>query len=311
MRKLQLLILLGLFICSYQLTRAQVFAYPGARWVFYSPLGMGFCSKVYQVWEYSGDTVINGENAKIISANYKNSAAWDSTSFLTYNIQHYFKVEADTVSILNPADTSWVELYNFSVSIGDSVTSPMDNFMNGLADMCPDSLPYNNKGVVTNTGTSLLYGQNLRYYTVQYYVSHDSTTASVTYYERMITYGYWYPNPYVCNVTDWCDPPHLLCYKDDGMITDSLCSDISWIETLSIPEPPQGSSTIKIYPNPTTEVLVVNNPSNQSEKYSVLAADGKLILTNIQSPINTFNLSAGVYFITNEERSWYRKFIKN
>lgn len=311
MRKLRLLILLGLFICSSQFIRAQVFAYPGAKWVFHSPYAIGFCFQSYQIWEYTGDTVINGDNSKIISVLQKSSLPWDTSMYTTYNYAHYFKVVGDTVSILNNADTSWVELYNFSVGIGDSVNSPIDNFLNGISYMCPDSLPYTSKGVVTNAGTTLIYGQNLRYYTVEYIIDPSGATDSVTYYERFITQGYWYPNPYICNITDWCSVPYLLCYKDNGMITDSICTDVSWIETLSIPQQPQQTQGISIYPNPTTDVLTVQHDPNPLEKYSIIGIDGKLILTNIQSPINTFNLPSGVYMITNESRTWYKKFVKD
>lgn len=312
MKKIPLLVLLGLLMGSYQMSLAQVFGHPGATWVFHSSPFLSMCSQSYESWEYTGDTILMGENAKILSVTRKQSFYWDTTQY--FPVSHYtryFKVNSDTVSMLNPADTTWVEIYNFSVGIGDSITSPINNTLNWYSTSCSDSLAYNSKAVVIDTGTVFLYGQNLRYYTVQYIYDDDSSEASITFYERLMTYSYWIPDPlYICNTTDWCSQPVLFCYKDNDMITDSLCTDVSWIETLSISEQPQLAPGISIYPNPVHEVLVIQANLVEPQQYQIISADGKLVMINIQSPINVSNLQSGVYFITNKSRSWYKKFIK-
>jgi hypothetical protein len=275
---------------------------------------VGFCSIGYQSWEYTGDTLILGQNSKKVNVVAKYATAWDTSVYLNpYYTTEYFKVSGDTVSIFNSADTSWQELYNFSLQIGDTTMSPLNNILNGAALSCTDSIPYKCPAIVVDTGHVVISGQSLRYYTVEYVnlTWMDTTYAQQTYYERLITLNYWYPSDfYSCHSTDACATPWFVCYKDDGMITDSLCTNVSWIENLSLDEPQQ-STQLTIYPNPTTSVLTIKNDDNPMEKYSIIGSDGKLVLTNIQSPINTINLTPGVYFITNEGRTWYKKFVKS
>lgn len=314
MKKLQLLLLLGMFIGSSQFIKAQVFAYPGATWVFKSDaFQFGFCFGGYYKWEYTGDTLILGVNANRITVNQEWTFPWDSTVYHSSSYESFFYVNGDTVSTLNTLNGAWQEMYNFSLQTGDTTFSPIRNFY------CDTTYPqlYNFPAVVTNHGLDTVDGQVLRFYTLKYRTStpnddfSDTIYAYQTYYERFITMNYWSPTDWFsCNSTDVCSNPSLLCYKDNGMMTDSLCANLDWFEILSIPQEPQQIPPISIYPNPTTNVLTVQHDPNTTEKYSIIGSDGKLILTNIQSPINVSQLPSGVYFITNEARTWYKKFIK-
>src|SRR5687767_1048961 len=193
MKLLRLLILLGMFIGS-QTARAQVLGYPGATWVFQSPQFFGICFEVDEKWEYLQDSTIMGVSVKDIRVIRKIVYPPPFPSVSTSTFHEYFHLNGDTVWLYVDIDSTWQVIYNFSVQIGDTVQNPLGNRLNGFANQCPDSIPYNDIAVVTNTGITTIDGQNLKYYTLHYYTGHDSTYADQTFVERVISMGYWYPN---------------------------------------------------------------------------------------------------------------------
>ncbi len=312
MKKLYLLLLLLTLGTSNYYARGQVFGYPGATWMFQSPEFFGMCFEVNEKWEYTGDTSILGTSAKAIHLTQKVANGFPATSFTTYNYDKYFHVNGDTVWLFVSFDSTWQEIYNFSVQIGDTVQNPLGNRLNGWASSCPDSIPYNDYSEVIDTGSTLIAGQMLRYYTVRYAtgVQWGPDSANQTFYERIITQNYWFPNDeYWCGAVPECINPSFICYKDVGMMTDSSCSDLTWFETLSFEE--DDNKKIRIYPNPTTDHLFIENGELLHERLILLSVDGRIIET-LQSTnsMNVSHLSPGLYFLTNESRTWCRKFVK-
>lgn len=310
MKLFRLLILLGMFICS-QSGRAQVLGYPGATWLFQSPQFFGMCFEVDEKWEYTGDTVILGTSAKEIHLTQKVANWFPPTFYTTYYQNKYFHVNGDTAWLFVSFDSTWQEVYNFSVQIGDTVQNPLGNRMNGWASSCPDSVPYNDIAVVTNTGLTTIDGQSLKFYTLHYYTGHDTSYADQTFIERVISLGYWFPNDeYWCGAIPECINPTLICYKDNGMMTDSSCSDLTWFDHLSIQEEGEGA-LVKIFPNPTLHHLFVEEPYINDGKYMIISLDGRQIRGWMQSPLNVAPLEPGIYFLVNEARTWAKKFVKN
>jgi hypothetical protein len=288
---------------------AQVFGYPGATWIFHGH-DPGPCFDVYEKWDYAGDTVLFGVASKRMNVEQKMGVGFPPSNYSVYNFIKYFQVTGDTVRYFVNADSSWQEIYNFSVQIGDTVQNPLGNKLNGWANSCPDSIPYNDIAVVTNAGLTTIDGQLLKFYTLYYNTGWDTIHAYQTYYERIITQSYWFPNDgYWCGAVPECGVPGMVCYKDNGMITDSSCADLIWFDHLVIPQEPE--VMFKIYPNPSSDLLIVQSSSIEQNYYDILSLDGKLIISNIQSPINIMHLPSGIYFVTNGNRTLYKKFIKN
>jgi len=320
MKKTHLLVLLGMLMSSYQVGRGQVFGHPGATWVFTNtPIG-GVCFETWKKYEYVGDTLILGVNAKNIQVTTKSIFGfppYDSPPYpiFTYNSNKFYHVSGDSVSLFYSADSTWKLQYNFSLQVGDTTQSPLlPSFVGG--DGC-DSAIYHFPAVVTNVGLDTIAGESLRFYTLKYRINigpvldlSDTTYAFQTYYERLITTADWYAyDTYLCGNINEGTPFGLVCYKDDDMITNNSCENPSWyLESISIEE--NEVFNISIYPNPVQEMLIIKSSLNDSFSFQIFSTDGKLLMNNIQSPINVSNLSSGVYFITNESRSWYKKFIK-
>jgi len=307
-----LLVLLGMFTCSWLNSYSQVFGHPGARWVFYYP-GYGiFCGQSYQIAEYVSDTTILGIPSKTVKFTQKvewvvNPGVWQTgISF------RYFNVSGDTVSLFNPSDSTWQELYNFSVQVGDTVINPLGIKLNPFAETCPDSIPYHDVAVVVNTGSTLVSGELLRFYTVRFFTANQAPLAPdsslQTFYERMITMNYWYPtDSNQCGISVECPNPDLLCYADNDWSTNAACNDISYFETVNVEE--QFFSNIQIYPNPVSENLFIEGSGQ--DVYSILNMDGKVVLTSSSDIIHVENLANGVYILSNANRSWYKKIVKN
>jgi hypothetical protein len=309
MKKLQLLILLGMFMGSSQFLRSQVFGHAGATWVFHEPM-FGMCSEQYEISEYLSDTSILGVSAKNVRVITKIEGLVPPYAWTTSTKNRFFHVSGDTVSLFNGLDSTWHEVYNFSVQVGDSVLSPLNNPINGWSLSCPTALPYTRKAVVTQTGTSMVAGQSLRYYTIKFQPGLDTNHVFQTYYERIITQDFWHPNDgYWCGAVAECSNPELLCYKDNGMSTGTACDDVSQYITLSVSEE-TSHVAVQIYPNPTHDVLIITTNEPNPGKYEVLGVDGKTIAAGLQSPINVEQLAPGVYLVTNESHTWYKKFIK-
>jgi hypothetical protein len=310
----KVLFLLGIFLLVFSNSKgsAQVFGYPGARWVFYSPEMWSMCSELCETWDYTGDTVIMGVPAKKVEVMRKNGWIVFPDSFQISYFNRFFHVSGDSVSAFIPNDSTWQLMYDFSLQIGDTTHSPLKNIYASIF-ACQDQwedLP----AVVIDAGLDTIAGQTLKFYTLHYIVfisgSNDTTYANQTYYERVITYDYWYPvGPQFCGAVTECGPPSLVCYKDNAMLTDSACIDISWIDHLSVSE--ETSTSYLVYPNPASDILIIQTNTSFPAFYDILSIDGKLIFSREQSPINISTLTSGIYFLTDPGRTWVKKFIKN
>lgn len=297
MRKFFYLLPVFLFLNGSAL-HAQVFGYPGATWVFEGPSWVGVCFKYHTRWEYVSDTTISGKNAKKVFITRKSQGVMPGLQ--TSYDQEFFSVSGDTVWCYSPFDSAWVEICNFSLLPGDTTYSPLRNEV--VFDLDCDSAIYYAPAVVTDTGMQTIGGQPLRYYTVKYlkpdYLN-DTVTAYQTWYERVITMDYWYPdNGYLCGAwpVESC-PPDFLCYRDNGMITGSDCNDLSWFDNLASVEE-NGNIIVSVYPNPSSGPLMVSVPDEEYGRFELFSIDGKKqgsYLLNQQQDLN--HLAPGIYLI--------------
>lgn len=315
MKKLYFGLFIVIFILSASPARAQVFGYPGATWVFQHPPFVGVCFQVDEKWEYVQDTTLLGISSKDVLVTTKITFPPPFINPVVTNLSHrYFHVSGDTVSIFALLDSSWVDLFDFSLQLGDTTHSPLKH-RKAFGSTCDTSILYDFPAIVTEAGLDTIDGQSLRYYKVKYRIGmypNDDFTDTIyeyqTYRERMIG-NYWYPyDSYNCGLIEECGPFGFSCYKDNGMVTDNLCADFTWFETLDIAENTSAMKII-IYPNPVNEYFSIQN--SQIENYQILSCDGKFIANCNGNYINVSQLPAGLYFICNENRTWFKKFIKD
>lgn len=309
MKKLCLFIFIVAMFVNQGSIQAQILGQPGATWVFSSTGIWAVCFEVNEKWEYMQDTSILGVGVKDIRLTRKTLYPPPFPGVTTWVGHSYFHLNGDTAWLFVNADSTWQEVYNFSLQTGDSTMNPLANKLNSFATWCADSVPYNQKSVVVDHGNTNIDGQSLRYYTIKYHKDNDTAMAYQTFIERVITLNYWHPNDeYWCGAIVECTSPTFMCYKDNGMITDSLCSDLIWFETLSFNE--EGNVDFKIYPNPVSDVLTVQTNISGINDYEILSVDGKIILKNVHQWVDVSFLPSGIYYITNKNRTVFRKFIK-
>ena len=73
--------------------------------------------------------------------------------------------------------------------------------------------------------------------------------------------------------------------------------DLSTLNT----ESPELQLQVKVYPNPTKEVIYITHPTEQSFEVRISDVSGKQILQTVhqkQQPLNVQTLTTGTYFIT-------------
>lgn len=314
MGTLRVVIFLLILVGASPSSSAQVFCKQGATWVFVSNLTFSSCWQLYEKCTYTGDTIINGDSTRIVEFHRKYHYNFNGSNLFSH-FKHYFKVVGDTVSILD-GDMNWKEIYNFSLQTGDTTHSPLRINL-AFGSNCHDSLTavYNLPAVVTNHGDTVVGSDTLRFYTVFYQSFNfgdptDTIFKTETYYERFITFNNWYPkDPWFCNMEIECDYVDFECYRDDELVINPACNDLTWFDLIGI-ESQSTDANVVVYPNPSTEILIVSGTTIDYESFDILCFDGKLILNNVKSPVNVSELPSGIYFLTNQNRTVYRKFIK-
>jgi hypothetical protein len=94
------------------------------------------------------------------------------------------------------------------------------------------------------------------------------------------------------------------------MSTGTACDDVGQYITLSVSNEPS-ESQVQLYPNPAHDVLIITANEPNPGKYAIFSADGKCVATSVQSPVNIGEFPPGIYVVTNEARTWYKKWMKN
>lgn len=71
------------------------------------------------------------------------------------------------------------------------------------------------------------------------------------------------------------------------------------------------SGNIKVYPNPTTGILFLEGTNMFPQFYNIFSADGKYAISVFATnSIDVGSLASGIYFITNSNQTWFKKFVK-
>lgn len=269
------------------------------------------------MWEYTGDTVILGRAAHILSSGIAvpGQTTYDGGS-------RYFSVQGDTVSML--ILSSWVELWNFSLQVGDSVASPMLHSMHyygfqSSEDYCDQANSAFQKALVTDVGTDLINEIPLRYYTLKY--PNLGGYEYVTYRERdILKYHSSAFFAFIMLCGSFGD--ELICYSDNELSTSPFCSDISWFYTLGQEKQTNAAQETSIFPNPASDMQTLNIPEGSDIfelSIAIFDINGTFIksvytgtgVKTVSSYIGDLNAGIYVYRINTGADIRYSKFIKH
>ena len=278
---------------------AQNFPRPGATWIF----EMGFNPWIdagAQKWEF----VSGSGNQKTFKVTEKFMNKFGIPGLQTNVTYRTFTYNGDTIW---DNDEPLRPIANFSLQVGDSAYTPYYNGSNvNTWNNCDSAYHFiSHKGVVTETGTETINGVSSRYYQLECRAESGTGTQVIKFTEAsIITGGHWFR--YIYSYPG-CSPIidgsgfFLRCYYDAA--NPQVCpTTVQWYETLNISENAAKWSG-KIFPNPTSETLVVSNPESENVNASIADIHGRMVKNGIslkalsENSINLSGLAVGVYVL--------------
>jgi len=243
-------------------------------------------SQGYEERTVVGDTIINGQAAKIIDI-HGMYASQQSGSSGEYDFQEVFYEEGGQVYYLDAYEQDFQLVYDFSISVGDSIV------YYPLELVCEDSIVYILESIDTmELNDQDLLVQNFRFY--DYGWDYDGTRTVI---EKigLVEIGFIPQQAHTC-------------YIDAG--GSFLCSFKSGMDSLlfmSLPcyDLPVGTDDIEIeqlrlYPNPTKGMIYIE--ANEAIELSkVFSLDGRLVestgVNHSYIDLSRSNLKSGIYIV--------------
>lgn len=250
-------------------------------------------------YSMNGDTTINGKAYKNIyytATIFQEGGDPPYYSSTTYHNNEYIgSIREDSskrIFILSPNETNEMLLYDFNLSIGDTITS---NFI--------DHLEYPNAHFTVESIDSVLVMNNFhKSYHISAPTSSEYYTSLNHFNDLILIEGIGsslglFQFRYKSNFNNI---HKLECFKQDQISAypsgDSctIIFDVG-IQDISLPE-------VKLFPNPTSDILHLNLKKNYANLLiNIYSLDGKLVDTFIKQNTNqaeiSFKSGKGMYFI--------------
>ncbi len=277
---------------------AQNWSPAGAHWTYSY---YGFFPGYVEVL-YTGDTVIEGQTAKILSKTF-HGIDWSMT-VVSNNIGKEYTYENNGVIYLR-YQNQWDTLYHFNAQIGGHWRMAKQPF----TSVCPD----NSRLKVLATGNKTINNETRKYVVVDF-CNPDLSSLGIqdTIVENIGFIGsYFLPYDQFDGAVDGNEGGPFRCYSHDNFSTyaphfSGACDYIVGVNELS--------STFAIYPNPVQgEIHLAEDFVSRFTHYSIYSLDGKMYQTGPISPsINIHQLTSGNYFleIANANQKQFAKILK-
>jgi hypothetical protein len=263
------------------LASAQSWCPPGAVWKYEGLPIPGQCIAAQYVLVFSGDTVVDGQQAQRIDR--FTQALWQGTLIEYPAISGFTRTNGDVV--WEWYGNTWDTLYWFSAVPGDQWQPAM------LEAVCPE-----HRWHVLDTSTVVVGGVPLR--AVEAEIRENNVPIgypSRTFIERLGGGGgYLFPDTPPCAEVIEC-VSSLVCYQDDEIAASAPCE-----LTLDI-DPVPIRSAARIWPNPGSEALHVEWSGGLIDELEVRDALGRSVLkrTSIlnNNAIDVSALAPGTYVV--------------
>lgn len=259
--KTPILLLFVLFSISFH---AQNWSPTGANWKYsYYGFFPGYVDVLY-----SGDTVIEGQSAKILSKNFA-GLDWSMT-VVTNFIGNEYTYENNGVIFLR-YQNQWDTLYHFNALVGEHWRMAKQP----ITSVCPE----NSRLKVLATGNKTINNETRKYVVVDF-CSPDLSSlgwGQDTIVENIGFIGsYLLPYDQFDGAVDGNEGGPFRCYSHDNFATyaphfSGACDYIVGVE-----EVPFAKTTITIYPNPVeNEIYFSNEYTDAFTTYKIFSLDGK------------------------------------
>jgi hypothetical protein len=255
---------------------------------------------------YSGDTVIEGQSAKILSKNFT-GIDWSMT-VVTNLIGNEYTYEDNGVIFLRYLN-QWDTLYQFNAQVGDHWRMAKQPF----ANVCPE----NSRLKVLSTGNKIINNETRKYLVVDF-CNPDLTSlgwGQDTIVENIGFIGtYFLPYDQFDGALDGNEGGPFRCYSHDNFATyaphfSGACDYIVGLEEVTAAQ-----TTFTIYPNPVgNEIHFSKEFANTFTTYTIYSLDGKIQQAGSMSElIRVDYLRNGNYLleIANENQKQFAKLLK-
>jgi hypothetical protein len=259
--KTPILFLLLLFSVSFH---AQNWSPSGANWKYSY---YGFFPGYVDVF-YTGDTVIEGQSAKILS---KNFAGMDwSMTVVTTLIGKEYTYENNGVIFLR-YQNQWDTLYHFNAQVGDNWRMAKQPF----TSVCPE----NSRLKVLATGNKTINNETRKFVVVDF-CNPDLSSLGMqdTIVENIGFIGsYFLPYDQFDGAVDGNEGGPFRCYSHDNFATyaphfSGACDNIIGMDEVNLTK-----RTFTIYPNPVSnEIHLSNEYASAFTHYIIYSLDGKI-----------------------------------
>lgn len=289
---------------------SQVWIDEGAVWHYdYSNIGYGGFYK----YEYIGDTLIEEHNCQIIKGtDYAFTYNQYGQIILLWQLNlgnQYTYTSGDTVFFWNKYENRFFTLFNFGAQIGDTWTianeRPNNWVINPETDNDTSKIEVIDKGIININSTDYryikikpVYGSVYGFYGtyVERFGNFDST---------LNAFQDLFPNYYDYSqsvMAEW-NMYKFKCFQDNSftLFNPTNQDDCEYylnhlsVETFDIDK-------VKYYPNPTKELLIIENPYSENINANIYDINGRLIdNAQINSTdkieLDVSNFENGIYFI--------------
>ena len=294
--KTHFIVLFTLFSFSF---KAQNWSPSGANWKYsYNGFFPGYVDVMY-----SGDTLIDGQTAKILSKTF-HGIDW-SMAVISSAIGKEFTYENNGVIYLR-YQNQWDTLYHFNAQVGDHWRMAKQP----IVSVCPENSRLN----VMAIGNKIINNETRKYVVVDFCNPDLSSLGwgQDTIVENIGFIGsYFLPYDQFEGAVDGSEGGPFRCYSHDNFATyaphfSDACDFIVGLDELS--------STFNIYPNPVQDEIHLSTEfSNAFTDYTIYSLDGKMqqagpILEMI--PLN--HLTSGNYIleISNSKQKQFARVLK-
>lgn len=301
MKKLTTLLIVLLSITL----QAQVWIDNGATW-HYDWSGV---LPAFDKIEYVGDTVIQDKTCQTLQvSSYMFSPVEQGANLLSTTItRRYTYSNADTVFYL--VNDNFHILYNFGAQVSDSWELGVDT--NDFS--CGRSFV-----TVTSTGSTEINGQ------MHDYIAVATEPGSSVGFDGKIYKRFGVIGDYLFPTSRNCDPDMIVefamynfnCFQDDSFqLYNTTNKDCGYLLSVGIPKLDKADGIVSVYPNPASDVLMVNVLKQNYILKNVEIRDmqGRLLKSFDQQRIDISTLPHGLYLLHLEFENGRRlveKFVK-
>jgi hypothetical protein len=290
--KALLLLLVGVCLGHYGSATTSSLPQIGARW-YYSTQFMTPDMGYYQL-EYSKDTTISNTNCKIIEGLDLNSGKQISSRTIYYIVY-------DGGRIYQYVHSGFHLLYDFNVSVGDTITTTYPSSRNPQTAISM-------KLKVTGVNDTLINNELLRsysFYSIDLGLKDECIGFSGTAIENIgNAKGYFFPID--CLITDMSKPTNFRCFDNgDWLYKSELFKnkecDSTFVYSPSATEGILFGSDVEIRFNDNRTSITISETGTATPILVIYDCLGKMCFNasvQTDTPLSISELSPGIYFLT-------------